>query len=209
MTLDRRGRRRWRRSRDGRCDARCHWTGRWRLRRRRRRLGGTARRGEGRVVERLLAQELGAGQPDQEHQGPDGGRLADRHPIAGNRDAHGPYLPPWFASLTRTGVLAGSRCLDRWGTVPGRDTGRPPDRGTRLGPCGGPNRAGVTLGRSHRPHSDRPCDTATAIGWRITWVTCPTYDLSVGGDPLADSTGDHLHPSPADSPRTRRFSGSP
>jgi hypothetical protein len=115
--------------------------------------------------------------------------------------------PPWFASLTRTGVLAGSRCLGRWGTVPGRDTGRPPDGGIRLGPCGGPNRAGVTLGRSHRPHSDRPYDTATAIGWRITWVIRPTYDLSVGGDPLADSTGDHLHPSPADSPRTRRFPG--
>lgn len=105
------------------------------------------------------------------------------------------------------GVLAGSRCLGRWGTVPGRDTGRPPDGGIRLGPCGGPNRAGVTLGRSHRPHSDRPCDTATAIGWRITWVIRPTYDLSVGGDPLADSTGDHLHPSPADSPRSRRFPG--
>ena len=66
-----------------------------------RRLGATPRRCQGRVVECLLAQEFAAGQPDKEHHGPDGRRLADRHSDGGELWRSRALSPRWFASLTR------------------------------------------------------------------------------------------------------------
>jgi hypothetical protein len=90
VTLDRCGRLWWRRGRG--CGARCYCRGssRWCGRRR---LGGTTRRCQGRGVECLLTQELATRQPDQEHQGPDGRRLADWYPTGGSRDPHGSNFP--------------------------------------------------------------------------------------------------------------------